>query len=216
MAPSTPARRLKPPPTESPVPWMPRHSGFKSDSTPTKLFARVARAIKSLKQLQTGVRVDHISMRAEGYGEIQARYENAANTMVTNPTRDKLICSLHETMLSIELEAAELMLLAQNAQFDADSLHQFAVYKEWTTPFSQQQGVGREEEGACTSEAPRHERRRSPSPAEAKPAAAPRGGGAGARIERRGVPNRSCASPRQSAKALMRYWRDNCGRSHCE
>ena len=127
MAPSTPARRLKPPPTESPVPWMPRHSGFKSDSTPNKLFARVARAIKSLKQLQTGVRVDHISMRAEGYGEIQARYENAANTMVTNPKRDKLICSLHETMLSVELEAAELMLLAQNAEFDADSLHQFAV-----------------------------------------------------------------------------------------
>ena len=58
----THARRLKPPPTESPVPWMPRHSGFKSDSTPNKLFARVARAIKSLKQLQTGVRVDHISM----------------------------------------------------------------------------------------------------------------------------------------------------------
>ena len=47
---------------------MPRHSGFKSDSTPNKLFARVARAIKSLKQLQTGVRVDHISMSAEGYG----------------------------------------------------------------------------------------------------------------------------------------------------
>ena len=35
--------------------------------------------------------------------------------MVTNPTRDKVICSLHETMLSVELEAAELMLLAQNA-----------------------------------------------------------------------------------------------------
>ena len=63
---------------------MPRHSGFKSDSTPNKLFARVARAIMSLKQLQTGVRVDHISMSAEGYGEIQARYEKAAGTMVTN------------------------------------------------------------------------------------------------------------------------------------
>lgn len=132
--------RLKAPPAETPIPWLPRGTERFSDSTPDLLAARYHRAQLQVNQLVAG----QAAGAAQGTtttlgGRLQQAYMRAKYTSVTNKSCDDCLIKLLEMVEDVELEAATAKLLAQNEEHDRLALHHTFTaisHGKWLLPAS--------------------------------------------------------------------------------